>query len=156
MATVRQKEDGDFFVVNGYPITLHGSTDLKFSAYEALPRANAFFQEASFRDGEQLDRRVFYLLLYEGDLTNRAVQGQSFSFDLFPSALMDCVHRLSRKPEIVSCLAGPEFRQCDSYLQFFRAFSTMPHEPAPMPATQSAPVISQKDYGIKYGLKGQA
>jgi hypothetical protein len=69
---------------------------------------------------------------------------------------MDCVHRLPRKPEIVSCLAGPQFRQCDSYLQFFRALSTMPNEPAPMPAAQGAPVISQKDYGIKYGLKGQA
>ena len=123
MAVFRRRNDGQPYIVRGYPIVgTDGLEDMRFSSYNLQPPAEKLFDESHFREGEVIHQHLFYLLFVERDITNRTVAG-------WPRITILNVPRTLRREEIEPYAQHPEFREFSrtwgldprqSYLEVFR------------------------------------
>lgn len=72
MATLREYVDrGGFYIHQGYPVRWSGDNeDYIHTTIQVLPRAENYFREAAYKDGQKISESVFYALLLDGDLAS--------------------------------------------------------------------------------------
>jgi hypothetical protein len=121
MATLRQYRNGGFYIYRGYRVRRGQSDeDMIHMTIQVLPRADAFFEAAGYRDGAQLQREVFYALLLDGDLSSPGIERARPIVDSIPSDTLYIAEGLADSDELRHFLREPEVLACRHLRDYYR------------------------------------
>ncbi|SRR6266478_2999935 len=113
MATLRQYAHGGFYVHRGYPVRRgQREEDMIYTTIQVLPRAEAFFEAAGYRDGARIEREVFYALLLDGDLSSPAIECTTPTVDNVPSETLYIAEGLADSEDVIGFMRKPEVVGC--------------------------------------------
>ena len=119
MPTFNIANDGHYFVVGGYRITLNGEEDAIFATYQVVGSAHTLFATEGFRSGRQVSREIFYAMLLDRGLTTAALDLKRFTVDNLPNDIRN--NALKHDKDARRYLQPPE--TCQTAYDFYKSVS---------------------------------
>jgi hypothetical protein len=126
MATFNRANDGHLFIRKGYPLTFAGVEEMQYATYQVYGRAEAIFDTAGFRDGQQIPKELFYALIVEGDITNDFFTRHPPTIWCVPCAIRNQA-AVFESHDQVGPLLGSVFRDARYVIDFYRILNREPH-----------------------------
>jgi hypothetical protein len=121
MATLRQYNEGGYYIYRGYPIRLsQREEDMFHTTIQVLPRAERFFELVGWRDGQIIPREVFYAVLLDGDLSSPAIEQRAPTVDNVPKETLYIAEGLADSEQVISFLREPAVIQCRYLVDFYQ------------------------------------